>query len=241
MESNSRHLSCFTIGHSDLPVEAFVYYLQKVRVDCIIDVRSAPYSKYQPQYNREEISSVLKQENIEYRYMGDVLGGRYSDPDLLFPDGTVDYQKVSKTQKFIGGLDEVISLIESGKYVALMCSERDPLRCHRYVLIARNLQNRGVNVTHLYPELVQKSHAELEAQTLSENVGKNQRPLLGNNSENLNQAYLNLNKKMGYRSQPAQAENATKKTTISTLTYENNECQNQSINNEKKDSQKTLF
>lgn len=241
MESNSRHLSCFTIGHSDLPVEVFVYYLQKVRVDCIIDVRSAPYSKYQPQYNREEISSVLKQENIEYHYMGDVLGGRYSDPALLFPDGTVDYQKVSKTQKFISGLDEVISLIESGKNVALMCSERDPLRCHRYVLVARNLQNRGVNVTHLCPELVQKSHAELEGQTLSENVGKNQRPLLGNNSENLNQAYLNLNKKMGYRTQPAQAENATKKTILSTVSSENNECPNQSVTNEKKDSQKTLF
>lgn len=241
MEINSRHLSCFTIGHSDLPVEAFVYYLHKVRVDYIIDVRSAPYSKYQPQYNREEISSVLKQENIEYRYMGDVLGGRYSDPDLLYPDGTVDYQKVSKTQKFISGLDEVISLIESGKNLALMCSERDPLRCHRYVLIARNLQNRGVNVTHLYPELIQKTNAELEAQILSENAGKNQRPLFDNNSENLNLAYLNLNKKMGYKTQPDHANNATKKTILSTLSSENNECPDQSVTKGKKGSQKTLF
>lgn len=246
VESNSRQLSCLTIGHSDLPVEAFVYYLHKIRVDCIIDVRSTPYSKYQPQYNREEISRVLKQENIEYRYMGDDLGGRYSDPALLFPDGTVNYQKVSETQKFMNGLNEVISLIESGKNIALMCSEKDPLRCHRYALIARNLQKKGINVTHLYPELIQKTNAALEAQILSgDNVAE--QTLLNNIPEKLELAYLNLNKKIGYKIQPDHGYNKTQRPFCLTSPARDNDDKAEEIitlsvsKKEKKDRQKTLF
>lgn len=219
MESDSRQLLCFTIGHSDQSVGSFIYNLHKAGVDCIIDVRSAPYSKYQPQYNRGEISRVLEQDNIEYHYMGDVLGGRYSDPALLFPDGTVDYQKVSKTQKFINGLEKVVSLIESGKTIALMCSEKDPLRCHRFALVARNLKQRGISVIHLYQDGTQKTHGELETQIQGENTNIKQTALFDDESNTLNQAYIDLNKKIGY----------------------NNESSGHSSTQGRKNSQKTLF
>lgn len=211
VESGSRQLSCFTIGHSDLPVEVFINHLHKNMIDCVVDVRSSPYSKYSPQYNRGEISRTLERENIEYHYMGDVLGGRYSDPSLLFPDGTVDYQKVARTHKFISGLNKVISLIESGKIAALMCSEKDPLRCHRFVLVARNLQSRGVQVIHLYRDGGQKTHADLETRILNEVIDIHQVSLVDGDLTSLDLAYIALNKKIGYNNEYLTQNSATQR------------------------------
>jgi len=201
LDYTAQKLSCFTIGHSDLPLVAFIYFLKKAKIDIIVDVRSTPYSRYQPQYNREEISLKLDEENIEYHYLGDVVGGRYSSPELLFPDGTVDYEKVSETTKFKSGLEKVISLMKKDKKIALMCSEKNPLRCHRFVLISKNLQKRGVGAVHLYPELIRKTHTELENELINQKYPKRQTTLLGNQTNELELAYKHLNKKIGFKQQ----------------------------------------
>ena len=213
--------SCYTIGHSDLPVEAFIYFLKKAKVEIIIDVRSSPYSKYQTQFNREDISQKLNQENIEYHYMGDTLGGRYSSPEFLMTDGTVDYEKVSTTQKFSSGLEEVIKFIHAGRTVSLMCSEKDPLRCHRFVLISKNLQKSGIEVIHLCPELIQKTQTELENELLNQNGLKGQKTLLGNDSDKIDLSYKRLNKKIGFKQQPKKETHDERKINLKGLNSNN--------------------
>ena len=110
---------CFTIGYGNYPIEQFITVLQKISIDVIIDVRSSPYSRFNPHFNREKFEKSLIMNKIDYRYMGDKIGGRYTNPRLLFPDGTVNYRKVQETEKFQEGINEVISIISSGKKIAL--------------------------------------------------------------------------------------------------------------------------
>ena len=237
-----RSNSCFTIGHSDLPVEAFVYFLRKAKIDTIIDVRSSPYSKYQTQFNRENISQKLNQEDIEYHYMGDMLGGRYSSPEFLFPDGTVDYEKVSTTQKFKSGLEEVINFIHADKTVSLMCSEKDPLTCHRFVLISKNLQKLGIEVIHLYPELIRKTHTELENELLNQNGLKGQKTLMGNDSDTMELSYKRLNKKIGYKPPPKPVDSNRQNKEYSNLNSHNDDTSEANEENTKnRNNQETLF
>ncbi|MCA9407820.1 MAG: DUF488 domain-containing protein [Candidatus Omnitrophica bacterium] len=147
--TNNNQMSCFTIGHSNYAIEAFLKLLKERIINCLVDVRSSPYSKYVPQFNRENLSDALKKENIQYVYKGDQLGGRYMESDLLYPDGTVDYSKVFKTKEFQNGIQSVIRNITKGLNIVLMCSEKDPLDCHRFLLVAKALSAQGVQVKHI--------------------------------------------------------------------------------------------
>jgi uncharacterized protein (DUF488 family) len=128
----------------------------------IIDVRSSPYSRFNPHFNREKLEKSLILNDVDYRYMGDKIGGRYTNPCLLFPDGTVNYRKVQETEKFQEGINEVLSIISSGKKIALMCAEKEPERCHRFALISPVLQAKGISVIHIRPEGKLQLNEELE-------------------------------------------------------------------------------
>jgi uncharacterized protein (DUF488 family) len=140
---------CYTIGHSNHPIEEFIQILKKIQIQCIIDVRTVPSSQYLAQFNRENIQTWFEREGIEYKYLGNLIGGRYSDPVLLDDQGSVDYQKVEQRSIFQTGIDQVCQIINSGKSVALMCSEKDPLDCHRFVLVSKALKKRGVGIDHV--------------------------------------------------------------------------------------------
>lgn len=142
-------LSCFTIGHSDHTTEQFVSILKKQNINCLVDIRSSPYSQHTPQFNRELLMVEFKKENILYVYMGNTLGGRYTNPELLFPDGKVDYDKIKQTKNFIRGIEKVIEGIKKGYKIALMCSEKEPFDCHRFILVAHELERRGITVRHI--------------------------------------------------------------------------------------------
>ena len=146
--SNER-LSCYTIGHSNHTIEDFIQLLEMHNIDLIVDVRSSPYSKYVPDFNKYELEIALNGHDISYLFMGDKLGGRYNNPDLLFSDGSVDYTKVSQTNEFIDGIQCVIDKINDGKILTIMCSEKNPFDCHRFVLVSHQLEKRGVKVKHI--------------------------------------------------------------------------------------------
>jgi uncharacterized protein (DUF488 family) len=153
---------CFTIGYGNYPIARFITFLQNIRCDLIIDVRSSPYSRFNPHFNRENLENSLNRSDIGYRYLGDKIGGRYLDPGLLFPDGTVDYRKVQNTEKFQEGINEVLSIISSGKTIALMCAEKEPERCHRFALISPVLQLKGISVIHIRPDMKLQANEDLE-------------------------------------------------------------------------------
>ena len=146
---STERLSCYTIGHSNHTMEDFIQLLNMNNINVIVDVRSYPNSKYVPHFNKDELEIALNERNISYLFMGDKLGGRYNNPNLLFSDGSVDYSKVSQMSEFIDGIQNVIGRIKDDKILAIMCSEKDPFDCHRFVLISHQLGKRGVKVKHI--------------------------------------------------------------------------------------------
>lgn len=165
--ANREYLSCFTIGHSNYEIDYFIGLLKKHNINRLIDIRSTPYSQYVPQFNKEILSSNLKQRDLLYVYMGDQLGGRSTDPSLLFPDGAVDYEKVKRTDIFNNGIADVVREIENGNKIALMCSEKDPFDCHRFVLVATELENKGIAVKHIVENGAIILNMELEERLLN--------------------------------------------------------------------------
>ncbi len=144
----------FTIGHSIYEIEDFIKLLQKNYINTIVDVRSTPYSKFASQYNRESLKQHLKEHNICYIFMGDMLGARYEDKDLLFDDGKVDFKKVQQTKKFQDGIVRLKKGIVDGYNISLMCSEKEAFDCHRFGLVSEYLVKNSINVSHIYPDKV---------------------------------------------------------------------------------------
>jgi hypothetical protein len=161
-----KELSCFSIGHSNRSIDDFTSLLTAGGITCVVDVRSSPYSRRHPQFNRESIKTDLQLAGIQYLYLGDSLGARHSRPSVLTPDGKVDFSRVRLMPAFQAGIDRVISGIQKGLCIAIMCAERDPFDCHRFVLVSRELAGRGVRVEHILSPGQAISQQELERQLL---------------------------------------------------------------------------
>lgn len=148
----------YTVGHSTQSNEQFVRLLQKHGITAIADVRSAPYSRHNPQFNREELRAALKAQGIRYVFLGKELGAR-SDDECCYVEDKVKYALLAKTHLFQSGIARVIEGSKSHK-IALMCAEKDPLDCHRTILVARELVNRGCSVTHILANGSLESHED---------------------------------------------------------------------------------
>lgn len=147
---NEGRLSVLTIGHSTHSLEAFVNLLNAHSVGAVADVRSTPYSGYSPHFNRESLRSALRQHQIQYVFLGRELGARSDDP-ACYENGRVQYKRLARTELFQRGIERVES--GSNAYrVALMCAEKDPLDCHRSILVAQALYRNGTPVQHILPD-----------------------------------------------------------------------------------------
>ena len=139
-----------TVGHSNHPLATFLTLLERSRVTALADVRSAPYSRFNPQFNRETLRGALAEHGIRYVYLGRELGGRSDDP-ACYEGGRIRYDRVARTDRFRDGLARVMRGATDHR-IALMCAEKEPLDCHRTLLVARALEERGVEVAHLLPD-----------------------------------------------------------------------------------------
>ena len=140
-----------TIGHSNHPPEVFINLLVRHGVDEVIDVRSAPYSRYTPQFNYEGIQRMLEDIGIGYTYLGGELGGRPADRACYDADGRVQYDRVAATDTFDDALRQVTRAADEHRPV-LLCTEKEPLECHRTLLVARALADREVAVAHVHSD-----------------------------------------------------------------------------------------
>jgi uncharacterized protein (DUF488 family) len=154
-----------TIGHSTHSWDRFAALLHRTGATAIADVRSAPYSRHAPQFNRTELSARLTEEGLAYVFLGRELGGRPRDPSL-FTSGIADYEKMAATQSFKMGLARVTEGVQRYR-VCLMCSEGDPLDCHRCLLVARWLQDRGMSVGHILADGSIETHRVIENRLLA--------------------------------------------------------------------------
>jgi uncharacterized protein (DUF488 family) len=155
----------FTIGHSNLAADRFVDLLKNAGVTAIADVRSVPFSRWCPWFSRQALAERLAQEGIAYLAMGDALGGRPRDP-RLYRDGAADYEAMAATSEFRAGLAQVREAMARQR-VCLMCAEREPLECHRGLLIARALAEQGIAPGHILNDGTIEPHAATEQRLLA--------------------------------------------------------------------------
>lgn len=137
----------YTLGHSNHQLEFFLKLLEDHKIEQLVDVRSAPFSKFSPHFNKNEIKQSLEERGIVYFYLGNMIGGRPSN-DQYYHDGKVIYNLVEKDQKYLEGINELTELIRDKKTV-IMCSEEDPHRCHRHNLITPTLKKMGFQIYHI--------------------------------------------------------------------------------------------
>lgn len=160
----------YTIGHSNHPIESFVAMLQKHGITAIADVRSAPYSKYNPQFNKDKISASLQQTGISYVFLGKELGARPDDPGC-YHNGKVLYGKIAEGQNFKKGIQRLVE--GSEKYrIAIMCSEKDPIDCHRTVLVCRHLKGVMDDILHILADGEAINHKDIERRLIEETNSK---------------------------------------------------------------------
>lgn len=154
----------FTIGHSNHSIEAFLELLHRHGVTAIGDVRSHPYSRYVPQYSREPLKAALACAGVAYVFLGKELGARSENP-TCYKQGKVQYDCLAREPQFAEGMKRVTSGMR--KYdIALMCAEKDPLECHRALLVARSLYDAGIEVAHIHADGSLENHEKLESRLL---------------------------------------------------------------------------
>jgi len=137
----------YTIGHSNHSIEEFVTLLRQTGVTAVADVRSVPFSRFTPQFDRPDLKHALKNAGIAYSSLGNELGARPQNPDC-YKNGVALYERIAATGLFQKGLDRILRGARHFT-VALMCTEKDPLDCHRNILVARRLSKQGVTIRHI--------------------------------------------------------------------------------------------
>ena len=155
----------FTIGHSNHPIERFLELARGAGITAIADVRSTPASRRYPWFNQARLAPRLAQEGLAYVPLGEELGGRPRDPRLYREDGVADYAAMARTDEFRAGLDRVAEGARRYR-VCLMCAEREPLDCHRCLLVTRALAERGYAIGHVLADGAIEPHAETEERLL---------------------------------------------------------------------------
>src|SRR5882724_759349 len=161
----------FTIGHSTHELKAFLDLLKLHNIQAIGDVRSQPYSSRFPQYSKEALEKSLKENHIRYVFLGKELGARRAE-DCCYVEGQAKYELIAKTPAFARGIERVIHGLSKYR-LALLCSERDPLTCHRTVLVCKHLRGKGFDIEHILADGSVESQEDLESRMLK-TLGKGQ-------------------------------------------------------------------
>lgn len=148
----------YTIGHGCRKIEDFLVLLQRYRIKYLVDIRSRPYSRFNPQFNQHSLKSVLEENSITYVFMGDTLGGRPADVSCYNNHGKVDYDVVKQKDFFIKGINRLRTASDKDICIALMCSESKPQDCHRSRLVGNALVAGGVTLAHIDETGIIKEH-----------------------------------------------------------------------------------
>ncbi|MGL5378553.1 DUF488 domain-containing protein [Clostridium sp.] len=156
-------MEVFTIGHSNYKEERLIEMLKKYNIDCVVDIRGIPYSKYNIQYNKEVIEKTLKRNGFIYIYMGEEFAAQRKNKELYFQEGYADFEKVLEIdESFKVGIERLKKGCLKGYRIALLGAKQDPLNCHRFILVGRGLTNSGFMVNHILDNLECKTQEELE-------------------------------------------------------------------------------
>lgn len=156
----------YTIGYSGYKLESFFNELKKYAISVVIDVRSTPYSKHHPDYNKENLESSLKANGILYRNYAQEFGAQQKNRAFYSSRGYLDFDIFTKSNGFLSGIEKLCAGMNKGYSFVLMCSEKDPLNCHRTIMVAREFNKSGYNIFHLLPENDKQSQNDIELRML---------------------------------------------------------------------------
>lgn len=192
----------FSIGYGTRTQEGFINTLRMSGVDTVVDVRSIPRSRYVPHFNEDLIYDALSDARIDYLSGGEKLGGRFTDLSL-YEGGRVSWDKVMKDEAYREAISSLEKLCDNGHIVAVVCSEGDPLSCHRFGLISRTLAGDGIDVRHILSNGEVVRHDEMETRLVEKYTRQNKISLVctGSYQEQLGEAYKIMNLEHGYKPQ----------------------------------------
>lgn len=194
----------FTIGHSTHQQERFVDLLKQHGITALCDVRSKPYSRMNPQFDREELEKTLSAQGIEYRFLGKELGARSDDP-ACYEGGKVQYGRLAQTEPFQYGLKHVLRGLKQDYRIALMCAEKEPLECHRTILVARYLAALGLRIEHIHADGHLENH-EAALCRLARMLNVPEEDMFRSREELLAEAYERQEERIAYDMSHADAE-----------------------------------
>jgi uncharacterized protein (DUF488 family) len=144
---NAMRNRIFTIGHSSHSIEKLLALLSQHEVNVVSDVRSTPYSKFNPQFHKENLQRSLEEYGIRYVFLGRELGAR-PDDESCYENGHVLYDRLAQTELFHSGIERILR--GAAQYrIALLCAEKDPAKCHRTLLVSRVLAEQGIEIAHI--------------------------------------------------------------------------------------------
>jgi uncharacterized protein (DUF488 family) len=178
-ESHNNGLVVFTIGHSIHSLERLISLLNEHRIEVLVDIRSEPYSRKVPHFNKDNLEKEIKKSGLRYLFLGKELGGRPSKRQFYDQEGFVLYSKIADSPDFKSGLERVLNGIEKFR-VALMCSEENPANCHRRLLVGRVLASGGVEVFHIRADGSIQSEEQILSDQYKRNGDMNQQGLFVN-------------------------------------------------------------
>lgn len=199
----------YTIGHSTHTAQRVIELLRLHSVTALADVRSHPHSRINPQFNRESFSEQLKACGIKYVFLGLELGARTEDSSC-YREGKIQYDLLARTDVFQSGLERARQGMTTHR-VALMCAEKDPLTCHRAILVCRHLVSRGVDVEHILEDGRLETHEHALSRLLSEH-GLADTDLFKSRDELIEEAYSRRGQQIAYADITASEEPVVKST-----------------------------
>ena len=161
-------MKLFTVGHSNYSIEVFIALLQKHGVTALADVRSHPYSRYLPHFNQAPLKTALLNAKIHYVFLGRELGARPSNP-TCYVNGKALYEKIAATELFSDGIQRLLKGTETYK-IALVCAEKDPITCHRAILVCQHLRKFNLDISHILKNGDLETHHHLEDRLLNLHV-----------------------------------------------------------------------
>ncbi len=188
----------YTIGHSNHSLERFMSLIGDNQINAIADVRSSPVSRFQPHFDKDALKASLKAEGIADVFLGRELGGRPRSP-ILYTKGIADYGKMAATAEFKTGVERLIAGAKTHR-IAMMCSEHDPLDCHRCLLVARKLNDSLLPLAHILGNGSLELQKENENRLLSLEEGEDKELFLSRD-EKLAIAYAKRARKVAFREQ----------------------------------------
>ena len=199
-------IEIYTLGHSNYPFDKFIEILKKYDINCVVDIRSTPYSKYNTQYNKEFLHETLKNLGYTYIYMADEFGAKRRTRNSYNDEGYADFDKVILEEDFKKGIERLKVGCAKNYKIVLLGAMQEPIRCPRAILLGRELIKEGFNVKHIMHEGDLKTQDELEEQLLEKYFEERNQltmdSLLGNamsREDMIKESYKLANKEIGYR------------------------------------------